>query len=252
MQDSAPRNAVVWQDALTASDLIAVDPAGLGGAVLRACAGPVRDAWLKRLRGGLPQSAPVLRAPCDAGDAELLGGLDLSATLSTGHTVAQRGLLARSHGGLLVLPMAERLGRTQAAHISAALDAGEVVAERDGLTIRSPARLAAIALDEGLADDDRPPAALLERLAFHVDLREMSHRDLGDEAASDIAAARGRLSAVTIPDHLVEALCAACAALGVGSARAPLLALKAAKASAALAGRACVADQDAALAARLV
>lgn len=253
MLPAAGRAAVIWEDALAAADLIAVDPAGLGGAVLRAGAGPVREAWLARLKSCLLPRAPVLRVPCDSGDAELLGGLDLSATLASGRTVAQRGLLARSHGGLLLLPMAERLGRTPAAHIAAALDAGEVVAERDGLTIRSPASLAAIALDEGLADDDRPPAALLERLAFHIDLRELSHRDLADgPGRPDVAAARLRLAAVTIPDHLVEALCTACAAFGVGSARAPLMALKAARASAALAGRACVADEDAALAARLV
>jgi magnesium chelatase subunit D len=253
MSEAAARNAAIWDDALLACDLLAVDPACLGGVVLRAGAGTVREAWLTRLKAELPAGAPLLRAPCDAGDAELLGGLDLSATLAAGHTVAQRGLLARSHGGLLLLPMAERLARTPAAHIAAALDSGEVVAERDGLTIRSDARLAAIALDEGLADDDRPPAALLDRLAFHVDLRELSHRDVaGESAAPDTSAARLRLPDVAVPDHLVEALCAACAALGVGSARAPLLALKAARASAALAGRLSVADEDAALAARLV
>jgi magnesium chelatase subunit D len=37
------------------------------------------------------------------------------------------------------------------------------------------------------------------------------------------------------PDDMIEALCTACAALGVGSARAPLLALKVARAAAALA-----------------
>jgi magnesium chelatase subunit D len=253
MGDAAARNAIVWEDALIAADLIAVDPHGLGGAVIRAGAGPVREAWLVRLKAGFPTGAPVLRAPCDAGDAELLGGLDLSATLASGHTVAQRGLIARSHGGVLVLPMAERLARTPAAHVAAALDAAEVVAERDGLTIRSTARLAAVALDEGLEDDDRPPSALRERLAFQIDLRELSHRDLaGGQPDRDLTAARARLAEITLPDHLIEALCSACAALGVGSARAPLMALKAARASAALAGRNVVCDEDAALAARLV
>ncbi len=257
MADDIARHALIWDDALTAAELLAVDPSGLGGAVLRAGAGPVRDAWLQGFRAGLPQGAPLLRAPCDVGDAELLGGLDLSATLATGHTAAQRGLLARSHGGALVVAMAERLAQTPAAHICAALDRGEVVAERDGLTIRNDARCAVLAFDEGLADDDRPQAALLERLAFQIDLRELSHRDLGDEDAASIShanvmAARRRLASVAAPDHLVEALCAACAALGVGSARAPLLALKAARASAALAGRDLIDDEDAALAARLV
>ncbi len=257
MTSDDPRASMVWEDALMAADLIALDPAGLAGAVVRAGAGPVRDAFMARLKAGLPQGAPVLRAPCDVGDAELLGGLDLSATLSGGRTVAQRGLLARCDGGVLVVAMAERLAQTPAAHIAAALDQGEVVAERDGMTLRGRARLAVVALDEGLADDDRPPAALIERLAFQIDLRDLSHRDLDDSQAAaptspEMAAARERLPSITIPDDMIEALCAACAALGVGSARAPLLALKVARAAAALAGHDSVRPEDAALAARLV
>ena len=254
--DAVLRSAALWHDALMAADLLAIDPAGLGGVALRGPAGPVRDAWLVRFRAGLPQGAPMLRAPCDVGDAELLGGLDLSATLASGHTVAQRGLLARANNGALIVAMVERLAQTPAAHIAAALDRGEVVAERDGLTIRSSARIAVIALDEGLEDDDRPPAALLERLAFRLDLDKLSHRDLetqdGQPSICGIRAARERLPSVTIPDQLIEALCTACAALGVGSSRAPLLALKVARAAAALDGRNVVDEADAALAARLV
>ncbi len=256
MTHGTERSAAIWEDALRAADLVAVDPEGLGGCVLRSGAGPVRDAWLTRLRNTLPAGAPVLRAPCDVGDGELLGGLDLSATLAGGRSVAQRGLLARSHGGILVVAMAERLARTPAAHIAAALDAGEVVAERDGMTIRSDARLAVIALDEGLPEDDRPPAVLRERTAFDLDLRALSHRDLAvalpARSAGDIRSARLRLAAIHGPDSLIEVLCATCAALGVGSVRTPLLAMKVARASAALAGRDSITDEDAALAARLV
>jgi magnesium chelatase subunit D len=246
----------LWEDALAAADLAAVDP-NLGGVLVRAEPGPVRDAWLQRFRAA-HGAGPVLRAPADVGDAELLGGLDLAATLATGRSVAQRGLLARAHRGALILTMAERLRAAAAAGIAAALDARMVAAERDGLTIRAEARLGVAALDEGLAEDERPPAALLERLAFHVDLRALSHRDLsaaptenGDVAAS-VQAAQARLPRIMAADRLVEALCAACAALGVGSVRVPILALKAACAAAALAGRDEVADEDAALAARLV
>ncbi len=254
--EAALRARNLWDDALAAADLLAVDPFGLGGVVLRAPAGPVRDAWLVRFRAGLPHGAPVLRAPCDVGDGELLGGLDLSATLAGGRPVSQRGLLARADQGALIMAMAERLGPTPAAHVAAALDRGEVVAERDGLSIQSSAKLAVVALDEGIDDDDRPPAALLERLAFRLDLAPLSHRDVdagdGLPDAALIRAARECLAAVAVPDRLIEALCAACAALGIGSSRAPLLALKAARAAAALGGRRIVDDDDAALAARLV
>jgi magnesium chelatase subunit D len=246
----------LWEDAQAAADLVAVDP-NLGGVLVRAEAGPVRDAWLQRFRAA-HGAGPVLRAPADVGDAELLGGLDLAATLATGRSVAQRGLLARAHRGALILTMAERLRAGAAAPIAAALDAGMVTAERDGLTIRAEARLGVAALDEGLAEDERPPAALLERLAFHIDLRGLSHRDLPSAptlsaaVSASIADAQARLAGIMADDRLVEALCAACAALGVGSVRVPILALKAACAAAALAGRDAVADEDAALAARLV
>jgi magnesium chelatase subunit D len=55
-----------------------------------------------------------------------------------------------------------------------------------------------------------------------------------------------------VPDEVTEALCGAAVALGIASLRAPMLAQRAAIASAALAGRATVAPEDAALAARLV
>ena len=40
----------------------------------------------------------------------------------------------------------------------------------DGLTMRHPARVGIIGLDEGEEDEASPPAALIDRLAFHVDL----------------------------------------------------------------------------------
>ena len=51
---------------------------------------------------------------------------------------------------------------------------------------------------------------------------------------------------------MLEALCGAAQALGIASLRAPLLALRAARAAAALAGRDRITEEDAALAARLV
>lgn len=67
-----------------------------------------------------------------------------------------------------------------------------------------------------------------------------------------IVAARERWTTVRVDDAVLEALCAACVALGIGSARAPWYALQAARISAALAGRDSVEHDDAELAARLV
>ena len=87
-------------DAATAAALMAVDPLGLGGVWLRAAAGPERDDWLAQLRGGLPAGCAWRRVPLHIRDAELLGGLDLAASLREGRAIARDGLLLQAHAGL--------------------------------------------------------------------------------------------------------------------------------------------------------
>ena len=236
--------------------LFAVDPVGSGGVALRALAGPARARWLSWLREVLPPQAPLRRMPLHIHDARLLGGLDLAATLRAGRPVAQTGLLAETDGGVLLLAMAERLPSATAARLTAVLDTQEVAMERDGLGLRQPARLGVVALDEGMADDEQIPSALRDRFAFHLSLgpehNGMALEDFVEAPRRDVAAARALLPRVTASDELVQALCAAALALGIASVRAPLLALRVARAAAALGGRSAVDEQDAALAARLV
>jgi len=245
--------APAWSDAIAAALTFAVDPVGTGGVLLRSRAGPVRDRWLAVLRAALPLAQPLKHLPLHIADGRLLGGLDLNATLLAGRPVAERGLLAEADGGVLVLAMAERLSASTAVHVTAAMDAQETAVERDGLSLRLPARFGVIALDEGL-DDEFAPAALRDRLAFHLDLNDISIREAEELAvdAEEILAARPRLAGLR-PDHSqIEAMCGAAAALGILSLRAPMLALRVAAAGAALAGHSEVEQDDIALAARLV
>ena len=99
--DTAEPACRAWQDAALAGLLFAIDPAGTGVA-LRAGAGPVRDQWLAALRA-LMAGQPWRRLPLHIRDERLLGGLDLAATLQAGRAVAQRGVLADSHGGVFEL-----------------------------------------------------------------------------------------------------------------------------------------------------
>jgi magnesium chelatase subunit D len=243
-----------WVDAAWAAALCAVDPQGLGGVVVRAAAGPVRDLWTRQLQALLPAGEPLRRMPARIADERLLGGLDLTATLQLGRPVAQRGLLAESHGGLVLVPMAERLPVGTAARLASALDQGEVGFERDGSSQRWPCRIGVVAFDEGTAEDAPLPGALSDRLAFHVDLSQLSLRQCGDAAAraEEIAAARRRWPAVTLGDELTQALCGIAMRLGVASLRASVLALRAARAIAALGGHDEVQEDDALMAARLV
>ncbi len=243
-----------WVLAASAAALLAVDPAGLGGLALRAGAGPVRDRWVQQLRRLLPAEQRVRRMPCQIADDRLLGGLDLAATLAQGRPVAQRGLLAETDGGLLLLPMAERLPPGTAARLATVLDEGEVGFERDGLGARWPARVALIAFDEGGADDDALAPGLMDRLAFDIDLESVALRDAGAAVADgdDVQAARTLLPRVRIDDAVLQSICATAWQLGVDSPRASLLTLRAARAAAALRGASAVTDDDAMLAVRLV
>lgn len=277
--DSGDESGVLrWADALRAAALIAVDPVGLGGVALIAQHGPVRERWIALLRSLLPPDTPVRRVPLHVRDDRLIGGLDLAATLQTGRPVAQTGLMVEADGGLLMLAMAERVSESTAARLCAALDTGEVSLARDGLAEVRPARFGIIALDERIDDerssqDERLPMRLLERLAFHLSLGAVSIGDIGlldGDAdgrgslsgspgtpaslaqAPDIAAARARLMQVSTPDDVMQAICTAALALGVDSLRGSLLALRAARASAALDARDTVSPDDASLAARLV
>ncbi len=254
---AGPHQEQVWGDALWVQALLAVAPHGLGGVHLRAGAGPVRDRWLSGFRALLPAVEPLRRMPGHIADDRLLGGLDLSATLASGRPVAQRGLLAESHGGVVVVPMAERLSAANAGRLAAALDSGEVGFERDGISARWPARFGVLACDEGGEDDPPLAPTLLDRLAFHVDLRTLSLRDCGPAEtcaadAAEVAAARSLLPQVTLDERVMQALCGTALALGVPGLRASQQAVRAARAAAALAGRASVNDDDALLAARLV
>lgn len=246
-------NASSLSASLTAA-LFAVDPVGLGGVVLRGGAGPARDCWLARLQRYLPLGTPWRRIPLHVSDDRLLGGLDLPATLKAGRPMAQRGLLAEADGGVVVLAMADRLSASTAACVSAVIDTQELAAERYGITFRQASRIGVVALDEGFGDDEKVPARLSERLAFHLSLEADIRNNAGDApfTPDDVAAARAQLGSVRIADEIVEGLCAASLALGIDSVRAPILACHAARAVAALDGRNTANPQDAALAAGLV
>jgi magnesium chelatase subunit D len=232
-------------DASAAAALLAVDPSL--GASLRGTPGTARDAFLAALRAALAAGAPWRKLPPGVTDDRLLGGLDLAATLAAGRRMAEPGLLAQAHGGVVVIAMAERLEPGIAARLAAVMDTGVVAAERDGVSRQDRTRFGVIALDEGI--DEAPPTSLLDRLAFQLRLDGPAAEPVDREA---IEAARQRLAAVATGAENVPALVAACAQLGIASLRAPLLALRAACASAALAGRMAVEEPDLQLAARLV
>jgi magnesium chelatase subunit D len=256
LADSPPRRdaEMRWANACEAAALFAIDPAGLGGVLLHGAPGPVRNIWLEGLRSCLPAAAAWRRLPAGIGDDRLLGGLDLTATLSAGQPVVQQGLLADADGGLVIAPMAERLSPGGAARIAAAMDSGEVRLARDGMSSRFSARFGIVLLDEGIGDDETAPAIVTERCAFRIDLDGLPWRNGSfDQNGDALDAARSRLPFVEpAPEGILEALASTAAAYGIGGIMAPLLALRAARASAALSGSTTIGERDAVTAVRLV
>jgi len=231
-----PEASQRWLDAELALAAFAVAPAQLGGVVLRAAPGPVRDIWLELLQDYLA-SLPTRRLPLHVSEARLLGGIDLGATLTTGELQVEHGILHHCHGGVAILAMAERAERNTIAHLCSALDMGEITVARTGLNARVPSRLGVIALDEGINDEQVNPA-LADRLAFSIDLSEISIRDVcpNNLSQEQIAAARQHWSSISASDEQMEVIAATGLALGVQSPRAMLQTLDTARIFAALEG----------------
>jgi magnesium chelatase subunit D len=220
-----------WDRTGLALRVLAVDPAGIKGLWLRARASAVRDRVTDAL-SALP--LPLVRLHPGVGDEALYGGLDLPATLAAGRPVRMAGLFDQPSA--LILTMAERCGGGLAARLAQVLDG-------PGFCV--------VALDESADEDEGLPPALTDRLGLFVDLSDEMWSDTTPFDMPDLAAARALLPAVAMPPDGVAALTRAAVELGIGSMRAPMLAVAVARALAALAGRNTVDEADQAQAADL-
>lgn len=244
--------------ALTAL-LLAVDARGLGGAMLDHPLHEQARAFSSLVQRVLPQGAPLRRVPSSVTPDRLYGGVDLAATLSTGRLVAERGVLASADGGVIVVPMAERLSVAARTALCEVLDHAEVQVARDGISEQHAARICAVIMDESV-DDETVHDALRDRLAFVVRMSG-SAADALLEAPDDqdLASwerqtrdARHRLMSVSVDESWIVAICETADAFGIDSVRAPLMALRCARAHAALHGRLMLIEADAEMAAALV
>lgn len=224
-----------WDAACQALRLLAIDPAGLKGLCLRARSGPARQAFVALLPA-LP--LPQRKLHPTISDEQLFGGIDLAATLAGEKLVINQGIA--SAPAALLLAMSERAGPDLAAKLAQVLDAdcGHCL----------------IMLDEGAEEAERAPPALSERLAFHVDLDGIGVGETNPAPLdlTDLDTARSLLPSVIAGPDDATVLVTLATRFGIDSLRAPLLALRAARASAALNQRDRIAPEDLALAASLV
>ena len=221
-----------WTLAAHAVAALAVDPIGLGGMVLRDRAGPVRDAVLSLM---VEQSErPVQRLPATLHQAALSGALDLSETLRTGRKILGQDLLRRAAGSLLVVPMAERIEGGTASLLASALDSQTDVPLM-------------VLLDEGVEADETAPQVLTDRLAISLSLDDMARAEIGGATFKKPAIQAARKATIG-GGGAAETLIKLAAAMGITSLRAPLLALRLARALAALAGAARIEEPHIAIA----
>ena len=250
MPESTPASSR-WFDAQLAFLALQVDPAGMGGVWLRAGHGPVRDKWLLRLKLSHIRLQTI---PTRVDDDRLLGGIDLALTLQTGRLAQQTGLLAAANGGLVILPMAERLGAHLAAQLCQIQDQGLVTPRYSTSPVAS--RFGIVALDESDQDETTLCDKLADRLGLWLDLRDLTCADCADTVAlllpEEVDEARRILQRLQPePEHTLT-LCEVAHALGVDSLRSVQAALRLACVHAALNGQDVLDEDDLGVAARLV
>lgn len=209
---------------------------------------------------------PVVDLPLGATEDRVVGALDLERALARGEKAFEPGLLARAHRGFLYIDEANLLEDHLVDLLLDVAASGENVVEREGLSIRHPARFVLVGtgnpeegelrpqlLDRfGLSVEVKTPADLPSRIEV-VRRRDEFERDPAAFAAvwakeearqrKKITSARERLPSVTVSNLLLERAASLCLALGTDGLRGELTLMRAARALAALEGSKAVGDE---------
>ena len=268
--------------------LLAIEPELRG--VLIASSGGSAASILARAFGGLlststgdcgssPESSDgngeVIEVPVNITEGRLLGELDFDRTVATGKRHLSIGLLARADGQVLYVNNINLLDSGTGANVAQALDSREVRVEREGLSAIHDADFRFIGTYN--PDEGEPDPLLRDRIGLIVDsaaewgadakveIIERAFRFDRDPPGfaddfvletshlmEEVEGARARLPRVRVRKAQLRHISQASMSLGVEGNRADVFALKAARASAALAGRDAVAEDDLITAIQLV
>ncbi len=234
----------------------------------RASAGMCEACRGRRLNGGFKSrlaAVPVVDLPLGATEDRVVGALDLERALAHGQKAYEPGLLARANRGFLYIDEANLLEDHIVDLLLDVAASGENVVEREGLSVRHPARF--VLVGSGNPEEGELRPQLLDRFGLSVEVRTpgdvptrievVRRRDAferdpeGFSAAWEaehaklrrrIASARRRLDGVEISDAVLERAATLCLALGTDGLRGELTLMRAARALAALEGAKAVAD----------
>jgi magnesium chelatase subunit I len=295
-----PFSAIVGQDDMKLAMLIAAVDSGIGGVMVFGDRGTGKSTIVRALAALLPPidvvvgcpyncspegkgkncvsgcacangapiasvATPVVDLPLGATEDRVVGALDLERALSHGEKRFEPGLLARANRGFLYIDEVNLLEDHLVDLLLDVAASGENLVEREGLSVRHPARFVLIGsgnpeegelrpqlLDRfGLSVDVRSPNTLQERVevvkrrsAFDANPTAFLKAQAPAETAlrDKIIAARARLSAVKTTDKAIEWAAKLCMTVGVDGLRGELTLVRAARSYAALEGDKAIKD----------
>ena len=202
-------------------------------------------------------SIPVVDLPLGATEDRVIGALDIERALHAGEKAFEPGLLARAHRGFLYI---DEVNLLEDHIVDALLDvaaSGENVVEREGLSIRHPARF--VLVGSGNPEEGELRPQLLDRFGLSVDvatpqdvksrveiIRQRDRYEQDPEGfikqwrrkesaqRSRIEKARLQVGLVNTPDEVLEFAASLCLQLGTDGLRGELTLLRAGRALAAL------------------
>jgi magnesium chelatase subunit I len=219
------------------------------------------DTWCEDCRAngrGKSETAPVpvVDLPLGATEDRVAGALDLERAL-TGAKVFEPGLLARANRGFLYIDEVNLLEDHLVDLLLDVAASGENVVEREGLSVRHPARF--VLIGSGNPEEGELRPQLLDRFGLSVEVRtptdlsmrievirrrDRFERDPAgfaetwkkpqDKVRRRIVAAQSRLPSVIVPDIALERAARLCMALGTDGLRGELTLIRAARAVASL------------------
>ncbi len=201
-------------------------------------------------------SVPVVDLPLGATEDRLVGALDLEKALTTGEKAFEPGLLARAHRGFLYVDEVNLLEDHLVDLLLDAAATGENVVEREGVSVRHPARF--VLVGSGNPEEGELRPQLLDRFGLAVDVRTptviatrievIKRRDAFDRDPTTFLAhwgkqdakirraldkARGRVETLEVGDEVLERAATLCALLGTDGLRGELTLLRTSRAFAA-------------------
>ena len=210
---------------------------------------------------------PVVDLPLGATEDRVVGALDLERALASGEKAFEPGLLAQANRGYLYVDEVNLLEDHIVDLLLDVAASGENVVEREGLSIRHPARF--VLIGSGNPEEGELRPQLLDRFGLSVDVRtpsdvaswvEIARRRLAYEADPDafaakwededhalrrrLVSARKKVEAVTLSDKVMERAAQLCLALQTDGLRGQLTLMRAARALAAFEGRKSATETD--------